>query len=330
MSSCEKSPYTDGTSRYAIGTLLVRYEPDPEPIPRERLEAFIENNSQTALIIPCYKASAMIGDTVRAALKVFPPQNIYVVANGNSPTPLDDTEEVVRPYGVNHIWVPIGSKIVAQFVGVYAAYKFQYILFIDDDCILPPAFPIVSDRIQPGTKGGLVKCVGYTIKAVGPNGTKGNNVQQLQDLEYKLSGMARKWQGTWGTATFPHGAIALWERDFILKCFRVHPGFKISEDWFFGYVCRTLGGRIVMCTSVLVETEVPSGLFKGAGSRGGFGEMTVYKQRFFRWNFFYLFRMYHNLRHIFFDWKMGIYDIGSKVYTFQEVGIPPSITRSWY
>jgi len=303
---------------YASGSLLVRYEPDPAPIPPEELQAHIEKASSTALIIPCYKSAGAIEATIKAALKTFPPENIYVVANGNSPTPLDDTEEVIRPYHVNHIWVPIGSKIVAQFVGTYAAYKFQYVLMIDDDCLLPPAFPIVSDRIQPGNKRGAIKCVGYTIKATGPNGSKGTIVQQLQDLEYKLSGMQRTFAGKWGTATFAHGAIALWDRDFILKCFRHHPGFKISEDWFFGLTSRNLGGRIVMCSSVLVETEVPSGLFIGAGSRGGFGEMTVYKQRFYRWNFFFLFRQWHDWNHILFKWKLGVYSIGSKVYTFQE------------
>lgn len=308
--------------------MLVRYEPDPSPIGPDEFQAHLERGSKTALIIPCYKSAEMIGATVEAALKVFPPENIYVVANGNSPTPLDNTEEVIRPYKVNHIWVPIGSKIVAQFVGTYAAYKFQYVLMIDDDCLLPPAFPIVSSRIQPGTKAGLVKCVGYTIKATGPNSSKGTVVQQLQDLEYKLSGMQRKFASTWGSATFAHGAIALWERDFILKCFRHHPGFKISEDWYFGLVCRNLGGRVVMCTSVLVETEVPSGLFVGAGARGGFGEMTVYKQRFYRWNFLFLYRLWNNIDHILFKWDLGVYSIGSKVYTFQEVSRPCGLLRS--
>ncbi|KIV77448.1 hypothetical protein PV11_09242 [Exophiala sideris] len=302
---------------YSVGALLVHYEPDPAPVSPDELASQIEKASSTALIIPCYKSAAAIEATLQAALKTFPAENIYVVANGNSPTPLDDTEDVIRPYKVNHIWVPIGSKIVAQFVGTYAAYKFQYVLMIDDDCLLPANFPIVSDRIQPGTKHGSIKCVGYTIKATGPNGSKGNAVQQLQDLEYKMAGMQRQFAGSWGSATFAHGAIALWERDFILKCFRHHPGFKISEDWYFGLVCRNLGGRVVMCSSVLVETEVPSGLFVGSGSRGGFGEMTVYKQRFYRWNFLFLFRMWHNLEHILFKWDLGVYSIGSKVYTFQ-------------
>lgn len=309
---------TDSSS-YAIGTLFVRYEPDPVPPRPEELPAILEKNSSTALIIACYKSAEIIGRTLEAALQIFPPENIFVVANGNSPTPLDNTEDVCRLYGVNHVWVPVGSKIVAQFVGVYAAHRFQYVLMIDDDCALPPGFPIVSERIQRGDGKGLVKCVGYTIKAVGPDGTKGSLVQQLQDMEYKLSGMARKWMATWGTATFAHGAIALWDRDFILKCFRHHPGFKISEDWYFGLVCRSLGGRILMCSSVLVETEVPSGLFVGAGARGGFGEMTVYKQRFYRWNFFFLYRVWDSLKHILFDWNLGIYSIGDKVYTFQEV-----------
>ena len=317
--------------------MIVHYEPDPAPVSPDELASHIEKAGATALIIPCYKSAAAIEATIQAALKSFPPQNIYVVANGNSPTPLDNTEDVIRPYKVNHIWVPVGSKIVAQFVGTYAAYKFQYVLMIDDDCLLPANFPIVSDRIQPGPKHGLVKCVGYTIKATGPNGSKGNAVQQLQDLEYKMSGMARKFAAIWGSATFAHGAIALWERDFILKCFRHHPGFKISEDWYFGLVCRKLGGRVVMCSSVLVETEVPSGLFIGGGSRGGFGEMTVYKQRFYRWNFFFLFRLWHNLEHILFEWKLGPYSVGSKVYTFQEVsllrpfqGLPMANVRQCY
>ncbi|EXJ81403.1 hypothetical protein A1O3_07694 [Capronia epimyces CBS 606.96] len=303
---------------YSVGTLFTQYEPDPEPVDPRHFQDHLDRARSTALIIPCYKAAELIGPTLQAALKVFPPENIYVVANGNSATPLDSTEEVCRPYKVNHIWVPIGSKIVAQFVGSYAAYKFQYVLMIDDDCALPPNFPIVSERIQQGTKKGLIKCVGYTIKAVGPDGTKGNAVQQLQDIEYKMSGMQRQFAGSWGSAIFAHGAIALWERDFVLKCFRHHPGFKISEDWFFGLTCRNLGGRIVMCSAVLVETEVPSGLFFGAGARGGFGEMTVYKQRFFRWNFFIIFRMWSNLRHMLFSWSLGIYTLGSLVYTFQE------------
>lgn len=67
--------------------------------------------SQTALIIPCYKAESIISATLEAAKKVFPARQIFVIANGNNPTPLDNTEDICKLHGVNHIWVPVGSKV---------------------------------------------------------------------------------------------------------------------------------------------------------------------------------------------------------------------------
>jgi hypothetical protein len=266
-------------------------------------------------MIPCYKSAGLIANTLEAALKIFPASHIFVIANGNSDTPLDNTEEICRPYGVNHIWSPIGSKIVAQFVGCYAAKGFKNVLLIDDDCALPDNFPIVTDRMV-----GNVKCIGYTIKSVGPNSSKGNLCQQAQDLEYKLSGIQREFAGKVGSATFPHGAISLWDRELLIKTFHEHPGFSVSEDWFFGHVARQLGSRIKMCSQVFVETETPTAVFiAGGGSRGGFGEMTIFSQRFKRWNFFFVNGMYYNMAYIFGSWKLGWWEIGAKIFVFQEV-----------
>lgn len=273
------------------------------------------NVKDTALLIPCYKSANLIAATLEAALKIFPPSHIFVLANGNSPTPLDNTEEIVRPYGVTHLWSPVGSKIVAQFVGCYAAKRFKNVLLIDDDCALPENFPVVTDRLV-----GKVKCIGYTIKSVGPNSSKGNFCQQAQDLEYKLSGLQREFAGKLGSATFPHGAISLWDRELLVKTFYQHPGFSVSEDWFFGHAARQLGCRITMCSQVFVETETPTAVFiSGGGSRGGFGEMTIFSQRFKRWNFFFVNGMWYNLAYILFDWKLGWWEIGAKIFVFQEV-----------
>ncbi|KAI4726932.1 hypothetical protein E4T49_05382 [Aureobasidium sp. EXF-10728] len=300
---------------YAYSPLLVLFEPDP-PMPEEPIDATkTPNIADTALMIPCYKAATLIGPTLEAATKVFPPSHIFVVANGNSPTPLDNTEEICRPYGVNHIWSPVGSKIVAQFVGCYAAKDFKNVLLIDDDCALPPNFPIVSDRLK-----GSVMCMGYTIKSVGPNSSRGTLCQQAQDLEYKISGIQRALAGKMGSATFPHGAISLWDREFLIKTFSKHPGFSVSEDWFFGHVARQLGCRTQMATSVFIETETPDAVFfSSGGERGGFGEMTVFKQRFYRWNFFFVNGMYYNLHYILFSWKLGWWEIGTKLFVFQEI-----------
>ncbi|KAM5343840.1 hypothetical protein ACJ41O_012377 [Fusarium nematophilum] len=297
---------------YAFAPLLVLFEPDPLPPLCHIME---QSARDTALLIPCYKAAGIIGPTLEAAIKIFPPQNIFVIANGNSPEPLDNTEEVCKSYGVNHIWSPVGSKIVAQFVGCYAAKHFKNALLIDDDCALPPNFPIVSDRLK-----GKVKCIGYALKSVGPKSAKPTYCQRAQDLEYKISGLQRALAGKIGSATFPHGAISLWDRKFLVQTFHDHEGFSVSEDWFMGHSCRRLGGRIQMCTSVFVETETPSAVFySSGGSRGGFGEMTVFKQRFRRWNFFFVNGLWYNMAYIFGSWKLGVWEIATKFFVFQEV-----------
>ncbi|GAB7344970.1 hypothetical protein MBLNU457_3399t1 [Dothideomycetes sp. NU457] len=303
---------------YAYGPLLVFFEKDPPMPDIADIEkgAGAPGTENTALLIPCYKSEKIIGPTLEAALKIFPASHIFVLANGNSPTPLDKTEDVCNQYGVNHIWSPVGSKIVAQFVGTYAAKDFKNALLIDDDCALPPDFPIVSDRMRSN-----IKCIGYTIKSVGPNGTRGTLCQQAQDLEYKLSGIQRAFFGKIGSATFPHGAISLWDVEFLKETFFHHPGFSVSEDWFFGHVARMLGSRITMCTSVFIETETPSAVFfSSGGARGGFGEMTIFKQRFMRWNFFFVNGIYYNfVQYILFSWKLGFWEIGAKLAVFQEV-----------
>ncbi|KAJ5689046.1 hypothetical protein N7462_003438 [Penicillium macrosclerotiorum] len=297
---------------YAFLPLLILFEKDPpEKIEDADLERSADNAESTALLIPCYKSANIIGPTLKAALKIFPPKNIFVIANGNSETPLDNTEEVCRPYGVNHLWVPIGSKIVAQFAGCYAAKGFENVLLIDDDCALPPNFPIVSDRLQ-----GKVKCIGYTIKSVGPNSSKGTFCQQAQDLEYKMSGLQRAFFGKLGSATFPHGAISIWNTEFLKKTFHEHPGFSVSENWFFGDSCRRLGGRITMCSSVFVETETPSSWKWESGWVWGDDYLPAAFQAL---EFLFVVGMYYDMKYILTSWKLGWWEIGAKLCVFQEV-----------
>lgn len=71
----------------------------------------VRDASDTAIIIPCYKSASIIEATLEAAKKVFPPEHIFVIANGNSPTPLDNTEDICKRHGVHHVWIPVGSKV---------------------------------------------------------------------------------------------------------------------------------------------------------------------------------------------------------------------------
>ena len=194
--------------------------------------------SETCLIIPCYKSAEVLARaTLPAALRIFPGRQILVVANGNNERPLDNTQDVCKSFGVRHIWVPVGSKITAQFVGTCVARSFKYCLLIDDDIILPANLPLPTERLVARSA-----CIGYTIASVaGPDGAKGTLIQQAQDIEYKLAGLNKVFQARVGSAIFPHGAISLWRRDILIEVIRTHPGFSISEDWYLGHTARVSG-----------------------------------------------------------------------------------------
>ncbi|KAL2867773.1 glycosyltransferase family 2 protein [Aspergillus lucknowensis] len=301
---------------FSYTPLLTQFEPDPPGPDFYQVRHIARETPNVALVIPCYRAAPILGHTLAAALHTFPPSHIYVIANGNSTMPLDNTEAICRSFGVNHIWCPVGSKIVALFVGCYAAKAFPYVLLIDDDCILPPDFPVVTNRLTD-----QVQCIGYTIKSVGADGSRGTYCQQAQDLEYKLAGLQRSFAGRLGSAMFPHGAISLWRRKFLKRTLETHPGFSISEDWFLGDSCRRLGGRIQMCSAVFVETTTPARLIsvRADVTRGGFGETTVCKQRFLRWNFFVTHSMWYNSSYLFGSWRLGWWEVGTKLFVFQEL-----------
>ena len=215
-----------GTVLSWLPQLLCKFEKNVDDV--EKRDA-----SETCLIIPAYKAADALRDTIPHALKILKPEQIFIIANGKSPTPQDDTEAVCKQFGVNFVWVPIGSKITAEFVGVHLAKKYKYCLLTDDDVHLPPNLPLPTDRITGNTA-----CVGFTIKSTGANGSRGTLIQQAQDMEYKLAGLSKTFQSNFGSAIFPHGAIILWNRDILEKLFWGHPGYHISEDWYFGHTCR--------------------------------------------------------------------------------------------
>jgi hypothetical protein len=155
-------------TRFSFTPLLMTFENEAPGPDYYRQRHITPATTDTALLIPCHKSGPVIGRTLEAALKIFPAPHIYVIANGNSSSPLDNTEDICRVYGVNHIWCPVGSKIVAVFVGCYAVKHFRYVLLIDDDCILPPNFPVVVSRLTDH-----VRCIGYTIKSVNSDSSKG-------------------------------------------------------------------------------------------------------------------------------------------------------------
>jgi hypothetical protein len=213
-------------------------------------------------------------------------------------------------------------------------------MIIDDDVELPANLSLATDRF----KNAKVGCVGYTIRSVGADMSCGTAVQQLQDLEYRTSGLRHCFGARWGSATFPHGAIILWKRQILLDMLILHPGFKISEDFFFGLKCRESGHFVDFMSAIYVPTETPRYLFgprvdglwtvwatlwsaakrsiaghvssqdtdlEGGAERnpsllrGGYGEMTVLQQRYARWAFMNCYALGPQLWWLLTSWHLG-------------------------
>ncbi|KAL8704708.1 MAG: hypothetical protein Q9201_002132 [Fulgogasparrea decipioides] len=47
--------------------------------------------------------------------------------------------------------------------------------------------------------------------------------------------------------------------------------------------------------------------------------MTIWKQRFFRWNYFFVSGLFWDMSYIIRNWKLGWWEIGAKLFVFQEV-----------
>lgn len=252
-----------------------------------------ENN--IALIIPCHKAENIIGETLKHALSIFEPESIFVIDNGNSKTPLDQTRYVCEEYGVNYQWVPIGTKIGSIYIGTKLAKRYNYILQIDDDMILDKnmTFPIKDDT----------DCIAYIISAINKDNNP-NLVQKCQDVEYKVAGITKAVQTWLGNVSFAHGAISLWKRESLIEVLENHPMYPISDDWFIGFVANTLGMRIRVCDQKFISTDTPRTLFWG-GRQSGYGSATLWMQRFYRWYALIILQTVYNLYYLFFVWKFS-------------------------
>lgn len=264
-----------------------------------------QKNQKIALIIPCHKSELLIRPTLIEALKTFSSDEIYVLDNGNTDLPSDNTRGICDELHVNYLWCPIGSKAAAIYIGASITTT-EYVMQIDDDEHIDDQtnFPITNDT----------HCIGYTISAKSHDSTKNTNlIQQFQDIEYKSSGIIKSFEVMLGgTTQFMHGAMSLWRRSTIIECLKQHPAYQMSDDWFLGYVASKLGYPIVMSNSQFHTSDVPRKLFnfskfkccKRNDRKSGYGSATLWNQRFSRWYRLTIIQVLYILWSIFFSWKL--------------------------
>ncbi|EST09326.1 hypothetical protein PSEUBRA_000919 [Kalmanozyma brasiliensis GHG001] len=234
----------------------------------------------TALIIPCHNADVEVLKAVLfAALVHFEPWQIFIIDNGNSPQPPTDMEAQIRTQPmfarVNYVWSPLGNKNIAQFVGAKAAavLNLDYVLTIDDDVIIPANFAAPMHIINETTTA-----VCYPITAVDHKGDRPTFVG-WQDIEYKLSALAKMAEAKMCGVLFPHGAASFWRRDTMIRVLYRHDLVYFADDVKMGLELQALGEFMGIDASISFETVAPE-TFLGPKTAG---TPNYYNQRVRSW-----------------------------------------------
>ncbi|MEO7161607.1 MAG: glycosyltransferase, partial [Bdellovibrionia bacterium] len=227
--------------------LIAAQYPAANPIPNQTsgdIEAQISGSQteDTALVIPCHNSQEKIVKTLEAALKHFRPEQIYIVDNGNTTAPTDQTQKIVKNIhpNINYIWLPIGNKNIAQFTGSMAAKNYKNILTTDDDVALPTNFKAPLQLFNDN-----VKAATFAIEAIDTKGKKPIFVG-WQDIEYKFSDLSKLVESRFGGVMYPHGASSFWDRETFIEVLRRHDTVYYAEDVKLGLVLQKTGKRMAM------------------------------------------------------------------------------------
>ncbi|MEO5970715.1 MAG: glycosyltransferase family 2 protein [Bdellovibrionia bacterium] len=241
----------------AINLLVAKYPDAAKPVDVESAMIPSLGAEDVAMVIPCHNSADEIGKTIKAALKHLKPEQIFILDNGRTKTPSDNTKEVVASINskINYIWVPFGNKSIAQYAGAIAAKDFKYILTIDDDVTLPDNFDFGTHMIND-----QVKAVCYPVRAI-TGDDKQSLLVEWQDIEYQNSDLAKIAESYFGGVLYPHGAGSLWEKETLKEVLRLHDTVFYAEDVKMGLALQKVGKSMSVCATSFLNTEAPTTLF---------------------------------------------------------------------
>ncbi|KTC69930.1 Glycosyl transferase family 2 [Legionella birminghamensis] len=216
--------------------------------------AIKNHNKGLAVIIVAHNSEAEIEATLRAYLKIVEPEQIFVIDNGNSELPADNTLSIVKSVSesIHYHWHNRGNKTIAQFVGLLLAFEYSHVLMSDDDVRPPPCFRFTRELLSDSR----FKAIFYPIMAIS-NEEKPSKLVQWQSLEYKQADHYNMFEASSHGALYPHGAIALWDRLSLIKALLRHSTRFIAEDIETGIRSARLGYRHQFDSQYIFPTLVP-------------------------------------------------------------------------
>jgi len=255
--------------------LFTRYPPAPviADVENTENEETIAANKEMAIVIPAHNSANDISATIHACLKIVRAPQIFVIDNGNSVLPADNTLEVIKHISedINYHWHTRGNKTVAQYIGALLAKDYSCCLTLDDDVHPPIHFRCDPLLLQSGAQA-----IYYPIRAIGAE-NKSSWLIRCQDIEYQQAGYFKMFESRFHGVLYPHGAVSLWERKSWIKMLREHDTRFIAEDVQSGLISERLGSRKKFDSRFYFPTLVPTTLV---------GQLpNLYQQRARAWSF---------------------------------------------
>jgi len=258
----------------------------------------LENLNKTAILITCHNSEDVIKYTIEQALYTFLPEQIYIADNNNTEEPVStDMKDICNQYKVNYLYFPVGCKgnAIKGSLNIIDN-KYQYILTLDDDTLLPtnfnPDFKYFDDE--------KVSSIGFGIKMK----CKDTLSERFGDFEYKLNSL-RFYTQNYITNKFIIGIAGIWKRDILHYISHHNPtsikskfcGKELNiyespyaEDSFNGLINRLLGYKQKMDINNFVESYAPpkfyfniNDLICKSSNISGYNSLNHYAQRALRW-----------------------------------------------
>lgn len=244
------------------GILLTRYPPMVSPRPRSS-ELNDSNDVEVCnkldnigIVIPSHHSAAFIRPTIEACLKHVNGCQIFICDNGDSDQPSDLTPDEIRRIDptINYHYNPMPNKTRAQYMGIMSRQnRYKYTMLIDDDVILPENLHLNLDMLEEDDN---TQCLVYPISGLGDN----NLFVKWQDLEYKLSGLVKNFQSSYGTVVAPHGGISVWKTPILKRILVEGDTVFYGDDTKMGLYLLNRGFYSKFVSGPTVPTRVPSSL----------------------------------------------------------------------
>ncbi|KAH0571674.1 putative Glycosyltransferase [Spironucleus salmonicida] len=208
----------------------------------------------------------VLTNTIDAANDVFEAQDIFIFHNSSDQVLPD--EVMFKCCENRSIYVPIamGSKSIAAYYGALLGQHlgYEYCIVMDDDTRLPRELGIVLNSDLKDD----AYCMAIAASSNDDLSTISNKARLLiglQDIEYKLSDLAKLTQSNWSnTASVlaPHGAINMWRTNMLTIIMNEHNCIFHGEDYQMGLIMRMKWpkSKLGIISNCIINTVAPATL----------------------------------------------------------------------